>query len=162
LQELEAFPEGTVGKAYADHMISKNLDPYFYLLATEHKISPKIDYFRQRVFQSHDLWHVLTGFTTEVDDEAALQAFTLAQVRGPFSALVVCLAILHFVRYRVVDLMKVVDKVVWGWYLGKTSRLLLSVPFEQIMRRPLKEVQAEYLPALSRKTEYAQQAALQL
>jgi ubiquinone biosynthesis protein COQ4 len=44
----------------------------------------------QRIRQTHDLWHVLTGYTPDVVGEVLLQAFTYAQLRAP-SALAIAL-----------------------------------------------------------------------
>jgi ubiquinone biosynthesis protein Coq4 len=49
-----------------------------------------------RIRQTHDLWHVLTGYRPDVDGEILLQAFTFAQLRAP-SALAI--ALMGAVRY---------------------------------------------------------------
>jgi ubiquinone biosynthesis protein Coq4 len=45
--------------------------------------SPEATYLILRVRQTHDLWHVLTGYETDESGEIALQAFTYAQLRVP-------------------------------------------------------------------------------
>ena len=44
------------------------------------------EYVRAHMQEVHDIWHVLTGFSTEVAGELGLQAFSLAQVGSPFAA----------------------------------------------------------------------------
>ena len=39
---------------------------------------PRAAYLAQRMRQTHDIWHVLTGYATDVAGEVQLQAFTLA------------------------------------------------------------------------------------
>lgn len=56
-----------------------------------------IAYLAQRLRQSHDIWHVLTGYGVDVPGEAALQAFTYGQLKTPapaltaFAGAVICL-----------------------------------------------------------------------
>jgi ubiquinone biosynthesis protein COQ4 len=42
--------------------------------------------------QTHDLWHVLTGYTPDVRGEVLLQAFTYGQTRAPSSLLLALFA----------------------------------------------------------------------
>ena len=41
-----------------------------------------------RMRQTHDLWHVLTGYTADVRGEVLLQAFTYSQTRAPSSLII--------------------------------------------------------------------------
>ena len=48
-------------------------------------------YVIQRLRQTHDLWHVVTGYDTDPASEVALQAFTYAQLRAPGSLVLAAL-----------------------------------------------------------------------
>ncbi len=51
-----------------------------------------------RMRQTHDLWHVLTGYTADVRGEILLQAFTYAQLGSPSSLLITLLGAARAVR----------------------------------------------------------------
>src|SRR5256885_5455553 len=56
LAKLRALPEGTLGRAYAEHMIAQDLDPS--ALPTE----PSPDaysFFRAHLYETHDIWHAV-------------------------------------------------------------------------------------------------------
>jgi ubiquinone biosynthesis protein COQ4 len=79
--------EGTLGRTYSEFLRSRNLTPEVFAAPREVR-DEAARYVAQRIRQTHDLWHVLTGYDTDVLGEAELQAFTYAQLRTPFSLLV--------------------------------------------------------------------------
>lgn len=84
---LRALPADTLGGAYARMLEREGLDPD--LFQPPPLLSPELTYLVQRIRQSHDIWHVVTGLSTSVPDEIALQAFTHAQLRNRTSRLIV-------------------------------------------------------------------------
>ncbi len=82
LRELMSLPKGSLGYCYASQMIEQGLEPKFY---RELKIEDDYSYIAMRMRETHDIWHIVTGFDTSVFGEAALQAFTLAQLRSPLA-----------------------------------------------------------------------------
>ena len=87
LDALGRLPEGTLGREYVQFLTSRNLSPEIFQAPRELR-DEACRYAAQRVRQTHDLWHVLTGYDTDVIGEIELQAFTYAQLRMPFSLLV--------------------------------------------------------------------------
>ncbi len=75
LEELAALPEGSLGHAYAREMNRLGYDPNLHA-----GMVPESDaiYVELRLSQTHDLWHVITGFDTSALGEIGLQAFHLA------------------------------------------------------------------------------------
>lgn len=98
LAALARLPEGTLGRAYSDFLRARNLTPEVFVPPREVR-DERVRYLSQRMRQTHDLWHVLTGYDTDVIGEVELQAFMYAQLRTPFS-LVVALFGLGNVRPR--------------------------------------------------------------
>jgi ubiquinone biosynthesis protein COQ4 len=84
---LEALSEGSLGRAYAAFMSTEQLAPDGLVEATAQAVGdvPETDdvyvWFLERFRDSHDLWHVLTGYGRDLLGEAALLAFTHAQTR---------------------------------------------------------------------------------
>ncbi len=78
LAALGALPEGTLGRTFAEHMIRNGLDP----AAIPSLASPDaLSFIRAHLYETHDVWHAVTGFGTDVAGELGLQAFGLAQFR---------------------------------------------------------------------------------
>src|SRR3989344_4649119 len=73
---LLRLPEGTLGRAYAELMTTRGLSPDFY---PPIPIVSKAKYYRLHLYQTHDLWHVVTGFQANPAGELGLQAFYYAQ-----------------------------------------------------------------------------------
>jgi ubiquinone biosynthesis protein COQ4 len=97
-------------------------------------------YVRSRYRKTHDIWHVVTGYSTSVVDELALQAFTFAQIHGPGSGLVLAIGLFHFVFFHPTQLPSVMQAIVEGYLRGKTAVALLGVDWSQLWNKPLAEV----------------------
>jgi ubiquinone biosynthesis protein Coq4 len=86
LDELEKCPGGSLGYVFARHMKNNQLDPEFYKLVD---VKDDGSYLKLRMRQTHDIWHVVTGFDTSVSGEIGLQAFGLAQLQHALGAVLV-------------------------------------------------------------------------
>src|SRR5262245_38049014 len=84
---LAALPEETLGRAYVEFMRARGLTPEIFDGPPDGVTDPRAAYVVQRLRQTHDLWHVVTGYDTDAASEIALQAFTFAQVRAPGAAI---------------------------------------------------------------------------
>jgi ubiquinone biosynthesis protein COQ4 len=85
-ERLRTLPASTLGGAYVRYLDEKNLDPDLF---QEPPGLPEVpSYIAKRMRQVHDLWHVLTGYDTDVKGELALQAFTWAQTDATSAMLV--------------------------------------------------------------------------
>ncbi|HWU88719.1 MAG TPA: Coq4 family protein [Kofleriaceae bacterium] len=100
LDALGRLPVGTLGRAYADFMRSRGITPEVFDGAPVQVADPRIAYVVQRIRQTHDLWHVVTGYETDASSEVVLQAFTFAQVQAPSSAIIALAGTLRGLRAR--------------------------------------------------------------
>ena len=76
IPELLQCPEESLGCIYANYINSSGFDPGFYRPMT---VDDDTSYLLLRLRQTHDLWHVVTGFSTDVPGELGLKAFELAK-----------------------------------------------------------------------------------
>ena len=134
---LRALPDGTLGREYVRFLDDNGLDPD--LFQAPPGLPPLPSYVVQRVRQSHDLWHVLTGFETDVPGEIGLQAFTYAQMRLPLSFALVVLGLVRWGwRYpRMVGLIR------QGRRLGRRARYFPTIRWEDRWDQPLGQVRSE-------------------
>lgn len=136
LAALAALPGGTLGHAYATFLRSHGLTPEVFDSPPEGISDPKLTYVMQRMRQTHDLWHVVTGCETDPAGEIALQAFTYAQVRAPSSAILAVIGTLKAMRIQP----GIVRDVVALYRTGVHANRLATFPWEDHWATPLTEV----------------------
>lgn len=140
LDKLAALPEGTLGHAYAKFLRSHGITPEIFDGAPPGISNPRQSYVIQRMRQTHDLWHVVTGCETDPAGEIALQAFTFSQIRTPGSAFLAVFGALRGVRERHdVGLLR---DVVTLYRTGKRAGTLPTFAWEDHWATPLAEVRA--------------------
>jgi ubiquinone biosynthesis protein COQ4 len=138
LDALAALPEGTLGRAYATFLRSRGLTPEVFDGPPPGISDPRLAYVMQRMRQTHDLWHVVTGCETDPAGEIALQAFTFAQVRSPGSAILAVTGALRGVRGKP----GIVRDMIALYRRGKRANRLASFAWEDHWATPLAEVRA--------------------
>lgn len=141
LAELSQSPVGSFGRSYAEHMKINKLDPNFFPWEMNGSDEDRI---LNRVRSMHDLWHVLVGFDTSVPGELGLQAFTLAQLRSPLSALLIAGGILHSLTRGQKDFGHSIDCIFQGYQMGVQSRSLLGVQLEEHLDEDLSSLRQRF------------------
>ena len=139
---LRTLPADSLGGAYARALQAKNLDPD--LFQAPPGMPEDLAYVAQRARQTHDLWHVLTGFDTDIPGEIALQAFSHEQNGLEFSRLIARYGQLIFgLQYpRVFRMVKA------GRAAGAAAPFLLAVRWEDHWDASLRELRVQLgLPA---------------
>jgi ubiquinone biosynthesis protein COQ4 len=139
LEALGELPEGTLGRAYADFLRRHQLSPDVFEAPPEEVRDPAIAYVIQRLRQTHDLWHVVTGYETDPGSEIALQAFTFGQLRAPSSFV---LALAGSIRASRVKPTLVLE-VARAMRAGRRAAPIAAFPWEDHWHTPLAEVRAQ-------------------
>lgn len=139
LTELAKLHDDSFGKALHLHMHKNNLD--FTLFP---RIIPKrpIEYLSARIYQDHDLWHVLLGCGTGVEDELAIQAFGVAQIRTPVGVMIIAGGLLHLLAKNPMKAVAAIEKISNAYLVGKKSKFLLSVKLHDLLEKSLDEVRS--------------------
>ena len=147
LDALAALPEGTLGHAYAHFMKAHGLTPDVFDGPPNDVRDPQAAYVIQRIRQTHDLWHVVTGAETDPAGEVALQAFTFAQLRAPSSGILAAVGTLRGLRYT----RQILTDALELYRLGTRANKLATFAWEDHWATPLAEVRRLLgLPAQSR------------
>ncbi len=134
--KLLQLPEDSFGHAYARFMTERHLTPD--LFKAEGALS-KQGYVLKRMRQTHDLWHVVTGYETDVPGELELQAFTYAQVGIPSALVLVLFGILRWFLIGP----ELVVRVLKAYRRGRQAKTFAATPWEDLWSKPLAQVQAE-------------------
>ncbi len=147
MEELRALPEGSLGRAYADFLDVRGFDlEALYRLKegqSEANLRPE-DRVSIHIERSHDLWHVVTGFETDVAGELGLQAFYAAQLKAPIAAAVISAGLLNSIVRAPEDLGARMEAIATGWRHGKACRSLFGADWAALVREPLGEVRARF------------------
>lgn len=132
---LRRLPDGTLGREYTRFLDDAGITPDVFeeLPAVGDE---RIAFMMLRMRQSHDLWHVLTGYTPDVVGEIRLQAFTFAQTNAP-SALV--LTLFGTVRWALAKKGHV-GEVLRAYRRGRATKWLPTVRWEDHWETPLDEL----------------------
>lgn len=128
---LRALPADTLGGAYARYLDDNALDPD--LFQPPPGLPEVARILATRIRQTHDVWHVLTGYAPDVPGELALQGFTFAQLGMPSSFLIATLG-------TAVKAPAEARRVWDGYRRGRGAAFLPVVRFEAMWDRPLDEV----------------------
>ena len=139
LARLRTLPIGSFGRATAEFLDARHLDPANLPHRPAHDDS---SWLRAHLYETHDLWHVVTGFDTDVAGEAGLQAFYLAQFPARLSALLLTLIGFNTFLYAFDDRDPRMEAIARGWQLGKTARPFIGVRWAELWQLPLAEVRA--------------------
>lgn len=137
--ELRQLPEGTFGRAYIDFMDGNGLDPED--LPTR-PAADAAEFVSAHLFETHDLWHVVTGFGTDLAGEMGLQAFYLAQLPARLAPLLLAIGMANTLVYAFDDKDARMDAIARGWRMGKRARQLFGQDWKQMWSTPLAEVRA--------------------
>ena len=140
LTELQELPEGTLGRCYADQLISQGITPD--ALIDPSPVSNDTEYITHRLRETHDIIHVLTGFGIDGDSEIGLQGFNLAQTRSPLAVMLIFGGMLAALQNDE-PLAPMLRALARGFQLGLDAELVIAYKLEEGWDRPLQEWRQE-------------------
>ncbi|MBW4522941.1 MAG: hypothetical protein KME16_25155 [Scytolyngbya sp. HA4215-MV1] len=133
LDVLMNYPHDSLGYAFASHLIANQFDPAFY---RQRDVMDDISYIVVRQSQTHDIHHVITGFSTDLSGELGLQAFQLAQFRSPLALTLLATGIMHnFANPRALE--DYMQQIFRGWKMGLKAKPLMAQKWEEKWAKPL-------------------------
>jgi ubiquinone biosynthesis protein COQ4 len=136
IPKLLAYPPDSLGYAYAKYIDTAGFDPGFYRsMAVEDDTS----YLLLRLRQTHDLWHVVTGFATNVPGELGLKAFELAQTRRTMAGILIAGGFLKCLLQTPDELDELLNNISRGYRMGLQAKPLLAQKWEENWDRSLSE-----------------------
>jgi ubiquinone biosynthesis protein COQ4 len=159
---LERMPPGSLAHAYlafldrerisADGLVQASVDGETEVSAS----GPDLEYVGDRLRDTHDLWHTVSGYQGDLYGETALLAFTVVHTLNPGVALIVLTALL---RARDPKLFR----LVWsGLASGARAEWLPPVEWESLLPLPLDEVRRRLRVAVAPSYEPVRTADLRM
>lgn len=89
IEKMLKMPPHSLGWTYAKVLTALGYDPNFYRIR---EIESDVDYITHRVRKTHDLHHILTGFSFDDYGELGIISVTIGQIRYPAFVLMALLA----------------------------------------------------------------------
>jgi ubiquinone biosynthesis protein Coq4 len=136
---LAKLPVGTLGRAFADHLQKNGLDPAAIPTLPG---GTEIEFMRAHLYETHDVWHAVTGFETDVAGELGLQSFYAAQMPGGLPFILMAVGMLNAALYDKKDGSRRLEAIALGWRMGREAKPLFGVAWTDLWARPLGEVRA--------------------
>lgn len=140
LGKLLTYPQNSLGYLYAAAMKEKGFDPNLHADMTAESDA---QYVETRLSQTHDIWHIVTGFDTSPIGEMGLQSFHLPQFPYPLATMLIANSLMSSTLLAPEELPKLLDVIAQGWEMGKTAKPLFAQKWEENWEKPLAKWQAE-------------------
>ena len=141
LDALHAYPKGTLGHEFAAHMKANNLDPS--AIPTEPAEDERA-FVHAHLYETHDVWHAVTGFHTDVAGELGLQAFYFAQIPSRLAGTLLTGGLINMMLWNFDDRERRVEAIARGWTMGRKAKLLLGVRWNELWNEDLGELRARF------------------
>lgn len=140
LETLLQYPQDSLGYCYASTLTDAGFDPEFYRAIA---VQDDASYILLRLRQTHDIWHLITGFGTDVAGELGLKAFELAQTRRPMALVLLTFGLLKALLKTPDSLATLLPTISQGYQRGLRAQPLLSQKWEEQWEKPLQQWQQE-------------------
>ncbi len=140
LDRLLAYPPDSLGYIYAATMQKSGFDPNLHIGMTA---ETDAKYVELRLSQTHDLWHIITGFDTSPIGEIGLQAVHLAQFPYPLATMLLANSLMASTLFAPAELPELLRSISRGWQMGETARSLFAQKWEEGWEKPLVKWQSE-------------------
>lgn len=139
LEQLLQLPPDSLGYIYA----SKLKELGFQRIDLEIEINSDTTYIEYRWQQTHDIWHLVTGFSASIIEEIGLQAFYLAQFRLPLAGMLIANSLISMTLLTPEDLPQLLNTIAQGWMMGLKAKPLFAQKWEDAWEKPLSQWQTE-------------------
>jgi ubiquinone biosynthesis protein COQ4 len=139
---LKQLPAGTVGRAYVEFMEREGLSAagleaeYAKFTTAGMRFEDGIDRYGDRLRDTHDLHHILTGYGRDALGEQCVLAFTFAQHRNLGVGFIAYAGGIELKR-RVAPSAPIMGAVHEGYRIGKAAKNLVHEDISALLREPL-------------------------
>lgn len=146
LEKMLKMPPRSLGWTYAKVLTALGHDPNFYRLR---EIESDVDFITHRVRKTHDLHHILTGFSFDDYGEMGVISVTSGQIAyAPFTLMALLGSLLSYItdaKAPGIDnqLEYNFDTASAGIQIARQAKPLFPVKWEENLERPLDELRGE-------------------
>ncbi len=134
---LLTYPTDSLGFVYAQSMQAKGFRAED--LYKDVSIDSDASYVEVRLSQTHDIWHIVTGFGVSEIAEIGLQAFHLPQFPYPLAVSLLSSSLMSSLLFAPETLPDLLSAIQKGWEMGKTAKPFFAQKWEESWEKPLAE-----------------------
>lgn len=138
--DLEAFarlPEGTLGREFVRYFETNGIEPFI----SSFPVANDVDYLSKRYRETHDIFHVITGYGTDEHSEMELQAFVLGNLGLRQTIMILAFSVpRHVPQLGLRGMRPYVRRLRAAYRRGKQSRELLGVRYETLWDQPVSQL----------------------
>ncbi|GAB4374675.1 MAG: Coq4 family protein [Elainellaceae cyanobacterium] len=139
LEALSQYPPDSLAYTYASRLQQAS----FEVLEAEVNVDSDASYLENRWQQTHDIWHIITGFDTSEIGEIGLQAFYLAQFRLPLASMLIANSLIAATLWQPQILSPLFMAIARGWEMGRVAKPLIAQKWEEAWEKPVSAWQTE-------------------
>ncbi|HEY9810558.1 MAG TPA: Coq4 family protein [Halomicronema sp.] len=140
IEVLLTYPPESLGYAYAYSIKQAGFDPNFY---RKIDIKDDFEYILLRIRQTHDIWHIVTGFQTDFISEIQLKTFEIAQTRRVMAAILVIGSLFKALLINPQQLDILLPRLATAYKMGTDAKPLLGQKWEEDWHKPLNQWREE-------------------
>jgi ubiquinone biosynthesis protein COQ4 len=141
LDALLHYPKDSLGYVYAMQMKVQGFRAEE--LYEGFPIDSEASYLEARLSQTHDIWHIVTGFGVSAIEEIGLQAFHLPQFPYPLAIALLSSSMMSTLQFSPAELPALLESIQRGWSMGQLTKPLFAQKWEEAWEKPLAQWQAE-------------------
>jgi ubiquinone biosynthesis protein Coq4 len=140
IESLRQLPPGSLGRRYADLILSLGYDPEFF---RPRDVSSEGRWLTQRIATTHDIHHVVAGFGTEAAGENGVLAITASQIGFPGYVLLTTAGQLAAFRFQSERFPVISGAVAHGHTIARQAQCLAAVKWEEGWDKPVRQWRQE-------------------
>lgn len=141
IDRLLSYPSDSLGFIYAQSMQARGFRAED--LCKDMQIYSDASYVEARLSQTHDIWHIVTGFGVSGIEEIGLQAFHLPQFPYPLAVSLVSSSLMSSLLFAPQELPALLSAIQTGWEMGKAAKSFFAQKWEAGWEKPLSQWQAD-------------------
>ena len=144
---IEQLPEGTVGRAYLTFMQREGLSAAGLVAESEIQRDNDAEYdddllwYMNRLRDTHDLYHVLTGYNRDALGEASLLGYTHGQHRGRGISFIAFMGGREISKHAPREA-RIKDVIAEGRRNGKAAKRIIEQDISALLREPIDAARA--------------------
>ena len=143
LEIVAACAPGSLGRVFHDLIVDHGYDLEVLDPDTVADYEPSLDRVNRRILQTHEIWHLIAGYSTSPLHEVAISGFQLAQFGHPYSRDFLAAAFL-LALFGAPGLAPAFLQVTFeGWRHGRATRPLLLVDWHERWNDSIGALRAE-------------------
>jgi len=144
INSLSVHPPDTLGYEYYHLIVDNGFDPE--VLNPDHVTGyhPGLDGTNRRILQTHEVWHLVAGYSTSPLHETAISSFQLAQFGHNYSAIFLATTFMLLLFSVPIFADPIMQVMAEGWRHGRRTRPLMLIDWWSLWSRSIGDIRVEY------------------